>query len=196
MRRQRTILRHLCFTTCARSQKHIPDVVATSAMMKWPVCKHESLNTATGDTAFSSHQHTWNDRKYTQVSVWFIYSNYQRDFERKSVNKKSFFCSLVVRVVEAGWAFLTQRNEHAALSFKQLTRARAQEEGGRFDQRRKKKHNLINTQKDKQSGSVLSFEIQQVAVDLVVDVRIILLLAQVQAWDVHRRLEIKEETGR
>lgn len=34
----------------------------------------------------------------------------------------------------------------------------------------------------------LHFEIQQVAVDLVVDVGIILLLAQVQAWDVHGSL--------
>ena len=38
---------------------------------------------------------------------------------------------------------------------------------------------------------MLNFKVQQVAVDLVVDIRIILLLAQVQAWDVHRRLETK-----
>lgn len=57
----------------------------------------------------------------------------------------------------------------------------------------KKKHNLIDTQKDKRSVKVLNFEIQQVAVDFVVDVRIIFLLAQVQAWDVHCRLERKHK---
>lgn len=31
----------------------------------------------------------------------------------------------------------------------------------------------------------LDFEVQQVAVDLVVNIGVILLLAQVQSWDVH-----------
>lgn len=31
----------------------------------------------------------------------------------------------------------------------------------------------------------LDFEVQQVAVDLVVNIRVVLLLAQVQTWDVH-----------
>lgn len=39
--------------------------------------------------------------------------------------------------------------------------------------------NLINTQHKDKKGKVLNFEVQQVAIDLVVDVRIILLLAQV-----------------
>ena len=38
----------------------------------------------------------------------------------------------------------------------------------------------------------LDFEVQQVAVDLVVNIRVVLLLAQVQPWDVHRGLH----TGR
>lgn len=40
---------------------------------------------------------------------------------------------------------------------------------------------------------MLNFKVQQVTVDLVVDVRIILLLAEVQARDVHRTLT-KENT--
>lgn len=43
--------------------------------------------------------------------------------------------------------------------------------------------------KSKTMAGELNFKIQQVAVDLVVNVRIIFLLAQVQAWDVHRGLE-------
>lgn len=48
-----------------------------------------------------------------------------------------------------------------------------------------------NTQNKDKMWKMLNFKVQQVAVDLVVDIRIILLLAQVQAWDVHRRLETK-----
>lgn len=43
----------------------------------------------------------------------------------------------------------------------------------------------------KKMWKMLNFKVQQVAVDLVVDIRIILLLAQVQPWDIHRRLEAK-----
>lgn len=82
-------------------------------------------------------------------------------------------------------SLFTTRNEHAALSFKQLMgRGDSEETGsggnrgrrGRFAPR---KTNLINTQHKDKMGKVLNFKVQQVAVDLVVDVRIILLLAQV-----------------
>lgn len=39
----------------------------------------------------------------------------------------------------------------------------------------------------------LDFEIQQVTVNLVVNVGVILLLAQVQPWDVHRGLKQRIE---
>lgn len=38
-------------------------------------------------------------------------------------------------------------------------------------------------------ATVLDFEVQEVAVDLVVNVGVVLLLAQVQTWDVHGGLE-------
>lgn len=38
----------------------------------------------------------------------------------------------------------------------------------------------------------LDFEVQQVAVDLVVNIGVVLLLAQVQPWDVHRGLEAQQ----
>lgn len=69
-------------------------------------------------------------------------------------------------------SLFTTRNEHAALSFKQL-KGRGRRGGGGLCHG---KPNLINTQhKDK----VLNFKVKQVAVDLVVDIGIILLLAQV-----------------
>lgn len=37
----------------------------------------------------------------------------------------------------------------------------------------------------------LDFEVQEVAVNLVVNIGVILLLAQVQPWDVHRGLQAK-----
>lgn len=40
---------------------------------------------------------------------------------------------------------------------------------------------------------MLNFKIQQVAVNLIVDVGVVLLLTQVQAWDVHRRLETQPQ---
>ncbi len=39
----------------------------------------------------------------------------------------------------------------------------------------------------------LDFKVQQVAVDLVVNIGIILLLAQVQPWDVHRGLQAQQK---
>lgn len=38
-----------------------------------------------------------------------------------------------------------------------------------------------------------NFEIQQVAVDFVVNIGVVLLLAQIQTWDVHGSLETQED---
>lgn len=38
----------------------------------------------------------------------------------------------------------------------------------------------------------LDFEVQQVAVDLVVNIGVVLLLAQVQPWDVHSGLQAQQ----
>lgn len=57
---------------------------------------------------------------------------------------------------------------------------------------RKKKLHLMTTSNESKMWKWLHFKVQQVAINLVVDIRIIFLLAQVKARDVHRRL--KRET--
>lgn len=45
-------------------------------------------------------------------------------------------------------------------------------------------------------AAYLDFEVQQVAVDLVVNVGVVLLLAQVQPWDVHGGLQAQQRNRR
>lgn len=91
----------------------------------------------------------------------------------------------------------TTRNKHAVLTFKQLmgksdskydmkSKDEGRKEEGSVYQR---KLHLITTPNKNKIGRWLHFKVQEVAVDLVVDVRIIFLLAQVKAGDVHGRLK-------
>lgn len=57
-----------------------------------------------------------------------------------------------------------------------------------------KKLHLMTTSNESKMWKWLHFKVQQVAINLVVDIGIIFLLAQVKAGDVHRRL--KRETYR
>lgn len=50
-----------------------------------------------------------------------------------------------------------------------------------------------NDDEDDDDDGDLDFEVQQVAVDLVVNIGVILLLAQVQPWDVHRGLQADKD---
>lgn len=90
----------------------------------------------------------------------------------------------------------TTRNKHAVLTFKQLMgksdskdmKSRDEGSEGQGSVYQRKLH-LITTPNKNKMGRWLHFKVQQVAVDLVVDVRIIFLLAQVKAGDVHGRLK-------
>lgn len=132
-------------------------------------------------------------------------SNHQCGLTDKyAVNKTSFkrlFRPFVVKVIrDFCWIFFTTRNRHAALTFKQVMRVKmavrlwkAWGGVGAVCVPGKKLH-LMTTSNESKMWKWLHFKVQQVAINLVVDIGIIFLLAQVKAGDVHRRL--KKETYR
>lgn len=119
--------------------------------LQWWNCPNVNTNlwTQLQKMAITSHQHTWNDTvntfsspvHFSQLISRWEKANYQRAFKRKTVNKN------ISKVVfsfclgcKSGWSLFTTRNEHAALSFKQLTREGRERESGRrqrFDRWRK-----------------------------------------------------------
>lgn len=127
-----------------------------------------------------SHTRTYGMTQWMYKSLaWFTYAEPsvapKGNNNNNSVNKNHRLYCLSCKCKWYSVSIYTTSNEHAESIKRKLVPAE-----------RHQFHTQVKTQ------NKLNFQVQQVAFDLVVDVGVIFLLAQVQAWDVHSRLSKKK----